>query len=72
MQQRMGMNLRLRSLRGGPVLRARGRGTGLRSRAHSTARQRALLHSHRGLRRIQTYTQSRKEIKVLSLSSNQK
>ena len=42
------------------VLRARGRGTGPRSLAHSTARQRALLRSHRDLRRKQTNTQSRK------------
>ena len=59
---------RLRSLRGGPsrstVLRARGHRTGPRSLACSTARQRALLHSHHGLRHVQTNTQSRKEIKV--------
>ena len=42
------------------VLRARGHGTGPRSLARSTVRQRALLHSHRGLRRKQTNTQSRK------------
>ena len=54
---------RLRSLRGGPVLRARSRGTGPRSPARSTARQRALLRSHRDLRRKQTNTQSRKRNK---------
>ena len=42
----------------GPVLRARGRGTGPRSPAHSTARQRVLFRSLRGLQRIQTSTQS--------------
>ena len=42
---------------------ARGRGTDPRSPACSTARQRALLRSHRGLRRIQTDTQSRKRNK---------
>ena len=42
------------------VLWVWGRGTGPRSLAHSTARRRALLRSHRGLRRIQTNTQSRK------------
>ena len=55
---------RLRSLRGDPgrstVLRAQGRKAGPHSRARSTARQRALLHSHRGLRHAQTNTQSRK------------
>ena len=49
---------RLQSLRGSPVLRARGRGTGPRSPALSTARWRALLHSLRGLQRTQTSTQS--------------
>src|SRR6185312_17344466 len=67
MHQRMGLNLRLQSLRGGPgrstVLRARGRGTSPHSRARSTARPRALLRSHRGLRHIQTNTQSRKRNK---------
>ena len=57
----------IKGVRGGPgrstVLRARGRGTGPHSLAHSTARQRALLHSHRGLRRKQTNTQSRKRNK---------
>ena len=61
-------NCRLRSLRGGRVLRARSRETGPRSLARSTARQWALLRSHHDLRRIQTNTQSR----VLSLSSNRK
>ena len=42
------------------VLRVRGHGAGPRSPARSTARRRALLRSHRGLRRIQTNTQSRK------------
>jgi len=50
---------RLQSLRGSPVLRARGRGTGPRSPAHSTARQRVLLRSLRGLQRTQTSTQSK-------------
>ena len=54
------------------MLQVRGRGTGPRSLACSTARRRALPRSHRVLRRIQTNTQSRKEIKVLSLSSNRK
>ena len=53
---------RLWSFRGGPgrstVLQARGHGTGPHSRARSTARQRALLRSHRGLRYEQTNTQS--------------
>ena len=48
---------RLQSLRGSPVLRARGRGTGPRSPAHSTARWRALLRSLRGLQRTQTNIQ---------------
>ena len=64
MHQRAGLNLPSSKLRGdlgrSTVLRARGRGTGPRSLAYSTARQRALLHSQRGLRRIQTNTQSRK------------
>ena len=53
----------LRSLRGGPVLRVRSRGTGPRSLARSTARRRFLPHSHRDLRCIQTNTQSRKRNK---------
>ena len=58
---------RLRSLRGSPVLRGRGRGTGPRSPAHRTARWRALLRSLRGLQHTPTSTQS---IQDLSLSSN--
>ena len=54
------------------VLRARGRGTSPRSLARSTAHRRVLPRSQRDLRRIQTNTKSRKEIKVLSLSSNRK
>ena len=42
------------------VLRARGRKGGPCSWARSTARQRALIRSHRGLRHAQTNTQSRK------------
>ena len=42
------------------VLWARGRETGPHSLARSTARQRALLRSHRGLRYAQTNTQSGK------------
>ena len=41
----------------GPVLRARGRGTGPRSPAHSTARQWVLLRLLHGLQRTQTGTQ---------------
>ena len=67
MHQRMGLNFHLQILPGGPdrstVLRARGRRTGPRSLARSTARQWALLRSHRGLRRKQTNTQSRKRNK---------
>ena len=67
MHQRAGLNLPLQILPGVPdrsaVLRARGRRTGPRSLARSTARRRALLHSHRDLRRIQTNTQSRKRNK---------
>ena len=37
--------------------------TGPHSLAHSTACQRALLHSHRGLRCIRTNTQSKKRTK---------
>ena len=75
MHQRAGLNLPSSKPSGSPgrstVLRAWGRRSGPRSRAHSTARQRALLRSHRGLRRIQTHNQ-KKEIKALSLSSNRK
>ena len=76
MHQRMGLNLpfskpsRKSCSRYCPSVR--GRGTGPRSLAHSTARQRILPRSHRDLRRTQASTQSRKELKVLSLSSNQK
>ena len=67
MHQRMGLNLPSSKPSGGPgrstVLRARGRGTGPRSLARRTARRRALLRSHRSLRRIQTNTQSRKRNK---------
>ena len=62
---------RLRSLRGGPVLRARGHGMGPRSPAHSTARWRALLRSLCGLQRTQTSTQSKHRNRSLSLSSDQ-
>ena len=59
-------------LPGGPdrstVLRVRGHGTGPRSLARSTARRRALLRSHRDLRRIQTSTQSRKSF-IIELDS---
>ena len=55
---------RLRSLRGGPILRARGRGMGPRSPAHSTAHWRALLRSLRGLQRTQTSTQSIQKTKI--------
>ena len=61
---------RLQSLLGCPVLRARDRGTGPRSWARSTARQRALLRSHRDLQRTQTSTHQYTENKGLSLSSN--
>ena len=54
---------RLRSLRGGPVLWARGRGTDPHSPTHNIAHRRALLRSHRGLRRIQASTQSGKRNK---------
>ena len=47
----------------GAVLRARGCRTGPRSLARSTSRRRALLRSHRDLRRIQISTQSRKRNK---------
>ena len=64
MHQRMGLNLLSSKPSGGPgqstVLRVRGRGTSPRSLARSTARRRALPHSHRDLRRIQTNTQPRK------------
>ena len=50
---------RLQSLLGCPVLRARGRGTGPRSPAHSTARWRVLLRSLHDLQRIQASTQSK-------------
>ena len=59
MHQRMGLNLPSSKPSGSPVLRARGRGTGPRSPAHSTARQRVLLRSLRGLQRTQTSTQSK-------------
>ena len=45
----------------GTVLRIRGRGTGPRSLARSTARRRILPRSHRDLRRTQASTQSRKK-----------
>ena len=61
---------RLCSLRGSLVLRARGRGTGPRSPAHRTARQRALLRSLRGLQHTQTSAHQYTEIKGLLLSSN--
>jgi len=62
---------RLRSLRGGPVLRVRGRGMGPRSPAHSTARWQALLRSLCGLQRTQTSTQSihRKQGSIVELES---
>ena len=63
------LTCRLRSLRGSPALRARGRRTGPRSPAHRTARWRALLRSLRGLQHTQTSIQS---IQDLSLSSNRK
>ena len=75
MHQRAGLNLPSSKPSGGPgrstVLRARGRGSGPRSRANSTARQRALLRSHRGLRHAQTNTQSRKRNKsfIIELES---
>ena len=76
MHQRAGLNLPSSNPSGVPnrsaALRARGRRTGPRSLARSTARRQALLRSHRDLRRIQTSTQSRKEIKALSLSSIRK
>ena len=57
----------LQSHPGGPgrntVLRARGRGTGPRSLAHSTARRWVLPRSHRDLRRVQTNTLPRKRNK---------
>ena len=49
---------RLRSLRGGLVLRAQGRRTGHRSPAHSMARWWVLLRSLRGLQRKRKSTQS--------------
>ena len=65
MHQRMGLNLPSskpsgRSWSKSTILQARGREAGPRSWARSTARQRALLRSHRGLRHAQTNTQSRK------------
>ena len=61
MHQRMGLNLPSSNPSGDPdrsaVLRTWGRIISLRSLAHSTTRQRALLRSHRGLRRVQTNTQ---------------
>ena len=39
--------------------------------AHGTARRWVLPRSHRDLRRTQASTQSKKEIKILSLGSNQ-
>ena len=57
----------LQSLPGSPargtVLQIRGRRTGPRSLARSTARRRALLRSHRDLRRIHTNTESGKRNK---------
>ena len=47
----------------GIVLRVRGRGTGPRSLARSTAHRRVLPRSHRDLRRTQASTQSRKRNK---------
>ena len=49
MHQRMGLNLPSSKPSGMSCPRARGRGTGPRSPAHSTARRRALLRSLRGL-----------------------
>ena len=76
MHQRAGLDLPSSNPSGVPdrsaILRARGRNTGPHSLAHSTARRWALLRSHCDLRRIQSSTQSRKEIKALSLSSNRK
>ena len=66
MHQRMGLNLTSSKPSGGgpgrsTILRVRGRGTGPRSLARSTARRQVLPRSHRDLRRIQTNTQSRKK-----------
>ena len=64
MHQRMGLNLPSSKPSGRSWSKhcpsGSGRGTGPRSLVRSTARQRALLRSHRGLRRKQTNTQSRK------------
>ena len=59
MHQRMGLNLPSSKPSGNSCPSARGRGTGPRSPAHSTARQRVLLRSLRGLQRTQTGTQSK-------------
>ena len=63
MHQRMGLNLPSSKPGQSTILRVRGRGTGPCSLARSTTRRRALLRSHRGLRRNQTNTQSRKRNK---------